>query len=61
MKVSLVSSKGKVLWDNPSLIYRDQYQIADNGKNFFEEESPALDRLASSFSQNLVSDMLETY
>jgi Lipopolysaccharide-assembly len=61
MRVSLVSSKGKVLWDNPSLIYRDQYQIANNGKNFFEEESPALDRLASSFSQNLVSDMQEAY
>lgn len=61
IKVSLVSSKGKVLWDNPNLIYRDQYQIANNGKNFFEEESPALDRMAQSFSQTLVSDMLEAY
>jgi Lipopolysaccharide-assembly len=61
MKVSLVSSKGKVIWDNPNLLYRDQYQIANNGKDFFEEESPALDRLASNFSQTLVSDMLEAY
>jgi Lipopolysaccharide-assembly len=61
IKVSLVSSKGRVLWDNPNLLYRDQYQIANNGKNFFEEESPALDRMASNFSQTLVSDMLETY
>jgi Lipopolysaccharide-assembly len=61
VKVSLVTRKGKVLWDNPNLLYREQYQIANNGKNFFEEESPALDRLASSFSQTLVSDMLEAY
>lgn len=61
MKVALVSTKGKVLWDNPNLLYRDQYQIANNGTNFFEEESPALDRLASNFSQTMVSDMLEAY
>jgi hypothetical protein len=61
MKVSLVSTKGKVLWDNPNLAYHDQYQIANNGKDFFEEESPALDRLAATFSQTLVSNLLEAY
>jgi Lipopolysaccharide-assembly len=61
VKISLVSNKGKVLWDDPNLLYREQYQIADNGKDFFEEESPALDRLTSTFSQTLVSDMLESY
>ena len=61
MKVALVSHQGKVLWDNPNLLYREEYQIANNGKNFFEEESPALERLGSRFAQNLVSDMLEAY
>jgi hypothetical protein len=61
MKVSLVSRKGKVLWDNPNFLYREQYQIANNGKNFFNEEGPALDRMVASFSQTLVSDMLEAY
>ena len=61
MKVSLVDRKGKVLWDNPNFLYREQYQIANNGKNFFNEEGPALDRMAASFSQTLVSDMLEAY
>src|SRR5208337_724367 len=59
MKVSLVDRNGKVLWDNPNFLYREQYQIANNGKNFFDEEGPALDRMAASFSQTLVSDMLE--
>ena len=61
MKVSLVSRKGKVLWDNPNLLFREQYQIANNGTTFFEEESPALSRLGTDFAQTLVSDMLEAY
>jgi Lipopolysaccharide-assembly len=61
MKVALVSRNGKVLWDNPNLLYREEYQIANNGKNFFEEESPALERLGVNFAQTLVSDMLEAY
>jgi len=61
VRVSLVNNKGKVLWDNPNMNFRDQYQIANNGKDFFEEESPALDRFVSDFSQTLVSDMLEAY
>ena len=61
MKVTLVSRNGKVLWDNPNLLYREQYQIANNGKTFFEEESPALERLGADFAQTLVSDMLEAY
>ena len=60
-KVSLVSSNGKVLWDNPNLSFHGQYQIANNGRDFFEEESPALDRLVLDVSQTLVSDMLEAY
>lgn len=61
MKVALVGRNGKVLWDNPNLLYRAEYQIANNGKNFFEEESPALERLGVNFAQTLVSDMLEAY
>ena len=51
IKVSLVTRSGKVLWDNPNLLYREVYQIANNGQNFFNEEGPALDRMAANFSQ----------
>jgi len=61
IKVALVTRSGKVLWDNPNLLYREVYQIASSGQTFFNEESPALDRMAASFSQTLVSDMLEAY
>ncbi len=61
IKVSLVTRSGKVLWNNPNLLYREVYQIANNGRDFFNEEGPALDRMAASFSQTVVSDMLEAY
>ena len=61
IKVSLVTRGGKVLWSNPNLLYREVYQIANNGTTFFNEESPALDRMAAEFSQTLVSDMLEAF
>ena len=57
MKASLVSSKGKVLWDNPNYLYREQYQVSRDAPSFFEEEEPAVARIANSFAQSLVSDI----
>lgn len=61
VQTKLVSSKGKVLWDNPNLTLRSQYQVSTNPATFFNEESPALQRVASDFSHLLVSDLLESY
>ena len=61
MKASLVSSKGKVLWENPNYLYREQYQVSRDAPSFFEEEEPALTRVANSFAKSLVSDILEAY
>jgi len=61
MKASLVSRRGKVLWENPNYLYREQYQVSRDVASFFEEEEPALKRVAKSFSRTLVSDVLEAY
>lgn len=61
MKTSLVTSKGKVLWENPNYSYREQYQVSRDAPSFIEEEEPALARIARSFAKTLVSDMLEAY
>lgn len=61
MKVSLVSKSGKVLWDNPNISYREQYQVSRDTASFFDESSPALQRVARDFAKSLVSDMLEAY
>ncbi len=61
MRVSLVDRKGKILWDNPNVLFRQQYQVSTDPGSFFSEETPAVQRVARDFSRTLVSDMLEAY
>jgi outer membrane lipopolysaccharide assembly protein LptE/RlpB len=61
MKVSLVDRHGKVLFANPSYSFHDQYQISREITSFFEEESPAVDRLSQDFARTLVSNILEAF
>ena len=61
MKVSLLDRHGKVLFENPSYSFHDQYQISRDVNSFFEEESPAVDRLSQHFARTLVSNVLEAF
>jgi outer membrane lipopolysaccharide assembly protein LptE/RlpB len=61
LDVSLVDSHGKVLFANPNYLFREQYQVSREISSFFEEESPALQRLSRDLARTLVSDILESY
>lgn len=61
MKVLLVDRQGKILFQNPSYIFREQYQVSQELSSFFEEDSPALGRLSRDFAQTLVSNVLEGF
>jgi hypothetical protein len=61
MRVSLVDRKGKVLFENQNYQFREQYQISREITSFFEEESPAVDRLSRDFARTLVSNIVEAY
>jgi outer membrane lipopolysaccharide assembly protein LptE/RlpB len=61
MKVSLTDKHGKVLYENPSYVFREQYQVTRELSSFFEESSPALDRLSREFARTLVSNILEGF
>jgi len=61
MKVSLTDKEGKVLYENPQYVFRDQYQVSRDLTSFFEEDSPALQRMSSQFAQTLVSNILEGF
>ena len=61
MKVSLTDKQGKVLYENPSYLFREQYQVSRELSSFFEEDSPALQRLSREFARTLVSNILEGY
>lgn len=61
MKVSLTDKSGKILYENPSYVFREQYQVTRELSSFFEESSPALDRLSREFARTLVANILEGF
>jgi outer membrane lipopolysaccharide assembly protein LptE/RlpB len=61
MKVSLVDAQGKVLYQNPSYLFREQYEVPRDLNSFFEEDTPAFQRLSRDFAQALVSNILEGF
>jgi hypothetical protein len=61
MRVSLKDREGKVLYENPSYFFREEYQVSREVSSFFEEDSPALGRLSRQFARTLVSNILEGF
>jgi outer membrane lipopolysaccharide assembly protein LptE/RlpB len=61
VKVQLTDKAGKILFQNPSYLFREQYQVSTQLTSFFEEDSPAFQRLSRDFAQSLVSNMLEGF
>jgi outer membrane lipopolysaccharide assembly protein LptE/RlpB len=61
MKVSLTDRQGRELYQNPSYVFREQYQISEDLSSFFEEDSPAFQRLSRDFARTLVSNILEAF
>ncbi len=61
LSIKLVDKNGTVLFENPNYVFREEYQISSQVSSFFEEESPALDRLSRDFARSLVSTILEGF
>jgi outer membrane lipopolysaccharide assembly protein LptE/RlpB len=61
MSVSLTDRQGKVLYQNPSYLFREQYEVSQDLTSFFEENSPAFRRLSQDFARTLVSNILEGF
>lgn len=61
MKVALIDRQGKILFENPSYLFREQYEVSRELTSFFEEDSPALGRLSRDFARTLVSNVLEGF
>jgi Lipopolysaccharide-assembly len=58
--------ENKVLWENPSLLFRQEYE-ATSGRTaidttaFFQQDATALDRITSDFARSIVSAILEAF
>jgi len=61
MRVTLADRSGKVLYQNPAYLFREQYEVSQDLQSFFEEDSPALRRLSQDFARTLVSNILEGF
>ena len=69
MRVTLSDRQGKVLYQNPAYLFREQYEVSGNAQqgtaknltSFFEEDSPAFRRLSQDFARTLVSNILEGF
>src|SRR6202140_1508978 len=60
-RVTLTDRQGKVLYENPSYLFREEYQVSRELSSFFEEDSPALERLSREFARTLISNVLEGF
>jgi hypothetical protein len=45
----------KILYDNQNFIFRDSFEFSEDPRSFFNEEDPAVDRIARAFSESVVS------
>jgi hypothetical protein len=63
----LEAGTDKVLWENPSQIFREEYALTSGGEGpldpaaFFGQGSNAVDRMATDFARSLVSAILEAF
>ncbi len=51
----------KELYRNNDFVFRQPYEISTDVKSFFDEQSPALERLSGDFARQLVSAILENF
>lgn len=61
LKVSLEDRSGRILFENRNYVFREQYQVSREIASFFNEDTPALQRLSRDLAHTLVSDILEAF
>lgn len=62
LRVRMVDRKsGDAIYTNDSFQFREEYEISTDVRSFFEEQEPALERLARDFAASLVSALLEKF
>jgi hypothetical protein len=57
---------GKILWENPSLAFSDEYELANPSSgldvgSFIANDKVAFDRLSTDFARSVVSAILESF
>jgi len=50
--------QNKVLYDNQNLVFRDSFEFSQDPRSFFNEEDPAVERMARAFAEAVVSTIV---
>lgn len=48
----------KILYDNQNFIFRDSFEFSQDPRSFFNEEEPAVERMARAFAESVVSTVV---
>ncbi len=54
-------ARNRVLYDNQDYVFRGEFEFTDDPRSFFNEEDPAVARLARAFSESLVSTLVNGF
>ena len=65
-RVELRDKENKLLWENPGLVFRQEYEAtsgtdARDPAAFFGQDTNALDRMSTDFARTIVSAILEAF
>jgi hypothetical protein len=50
-------TENRVLYDNQNFVFRGEYEFANDPRTFFNEEDPAVERIARNFAESIVSTL----
>ena len=53
--VTIRDKENKILYDNQNFIFRDSFEFSSDPRSFFNEEDPAVERMARAFAEAAVS------
>lgn len=54
-------TENRVLYDNQNYVFRGEFEFANDPRSYFNEEDPAVQRIARSFAESLVSVLVNGF
>ncbi|MBC7909444.1 MAG: LptE family protein [Pyrinomonadaceae bacterium] len=54
-------TQNRVLYDNQNYVFRGEFEFTNDPRSFFNEEDPAVERMARSFAESVVSTLINGF
>lgn len=52
--------QNRIVYDNQNIIFRDSFEFTDDPRTFFNEEDPAVERIARAFAESIISTIINS-